>query len=778
MKRLVRTLLAVVGVLALVLVGAVVYVTTFFNPEDLKPRLVEVVKEHSGLELSLEGPLAWSFYPRIGVSVEQAEARLPEATDDGAPFAAFDHAAVSLAFTPLLRGEIAIDGLTLDGLSLNLARDEQGRGNWESLVERLEDKGSDAEQALAPASAGPNPDGDDGGLSVALNIASVEVTNGTLRLINAQGGREWLAEDLTISGSNVNPTSAFPLTSDFALKVFDRLDGEERTPSLNSDISLDTRVNLGLVEKRHVLSKLTLETSTLLAGAAEAQQATLTSEEVVLDLGQQRLHMAPSQLDTNLIDPRLGDKRLPLTLGFQLESDLTAGTAQLRELALSGPDELSLKGNLNLSELKTAPSYSGQLRLAPMSLRAWLSRFDALPRMADDGALAEVALTSPVEGNLEQLSLNGLTLVLDDSTFSGDIGARFDGRRVDIDLEGDRLNLDSYLPPSQQPETASRLPGVGVALAQDDAPAILPAEWLAQVDENVSLALGQLSLGGQEFKDVSLNLEGQGGRHRLTNFDAGFHEGRLQATGSLDATATPLAWQVSPAIDGIRLESLLTSLGEEPAPLSGSFDADGELATRGNASHELVRNLNGTLSTRIHEGAIPRANVSRQLCTAVARLEGETTTREWSENTRFERIQASFDVRNGVAHNDDLLITLPGIEMNGEGQLDLGSKEFDARGSAGFVDTADAACNVNPRLEKVPFPVRCQGTLGTDSSEWCAFDAEAFQSNLGQLASDEAKRRLQEEAQERIGEELKGLDDRIGEKAGEELRDALRGLFN
>ena len=76
MKGLFRTLLAAVGVLGILVVVAVVYITTFFDPNDLKPRLIEAVRNQSGLELRLDGPLSWSFYPRIGVSVKDAEAWL------------------------------------------------------------------------------------------------------------------------------------------------------------------------------------------------------------------------------------------------------------------------------------------------------------------------------------------------------------------------------------------------------------------------------------------------------------------------------------------------------------------------------------------------------------------------------------------------------------------------------------------------------------------------------------------------------------------------------
>ena len=184
MRQLLRILLAAVGILAIVAVAAVVYVTTFLDPEDFKPRLTAVVEEQTGLNLELDGPINWSFYPRIGVSVETANAWLPSQDEEDTAFAAIDRAEVSVAFAPLLRGEIAVDGLTLDGMRLNLKRNADGEGNWEPLVDRLMEQGGDAETVLAPASAGPNADA--GSLEVVLSIASVDIKGADIRFRDEQ----------------------------------------------------------------------------------------------------------------------------------------------------------------------------------------------------------------------------------------------------------------------------------------------------------------------------------------------------------------------------------------------------------------------------------------------------------------------------------------------------------------------------------------------------------------------------------------------------------------
>ncbi|MCH4563838.1 AsmA family protein [Halomonas sp. EGI 63088] len=792
MKRLLRTLLAAIGVLALVLVGAVVYVTTFFDPDDLKPRLIEVVREQSGLELSLEGPLTWSFYPRLGVSVEKAEAWLPDQeVEEEASFAAFSRAEVSLSFAPLLRGEIAIDGLTLDGMRLNLERDEEGRGNWEVLLERLAQDREAAEGALAPASAGPSPgSADTGKLSVALNIASVQLREGEIRFRDLQADREMLFEGVGITGSNVNPNRPFSLKATFRLATHDALDWREleRSPWLASDVSLESRVSLGLADGRYVLEGLMLNTTSRLAGVEGEQKANLQGSELVVDAEDRRLRLDEGKLDASLLHPSLGEKTLPLSLAFNLDADLAEQTAQLRELELTGEDGLRLSGNLNLSRLLTDPAYTGQLSLAPLSLRPWLTRLEMMPTMAGDSALADVALTSPLEGNRERLELTGLTLVLDDSTFTGRLAAGLDGRLLDFDLQGDSLDLDAYLPPAEPvSETASEtadestalrsLPGIGRARADEPRP-LVPAEWLAELALDGQLSLGELRLMGLDFSDVSLALAGGDGRLRLVSFESGFQEGTLAASGELGLRDEPLSWALAPQLSRVRIDSLLEALGEEPAPLRGRLSGEGELTSRGNTWPELKRQLSGPFAARLEEGAILEVNVSRELCTAVATLEGEESARDWPPDTRFDRADATFELRDGTVHSDDLLVTIPGIELGGEGQLDLVSERFGLRAAARFVDTADAACNVNPRLERVPFPVRCEGGLGDDSSDWCRFDREAFRGTVAELLRDEASRRAGEEVEQRLEGAIEDLDERLGGGSGEELRDALRGLFD
>ncbi|MGO2581364.1 MAG: AsmA family protein, partial [Halomonas sp.] len=178
------------------------------------------------------------------------------------------------------------------------------------------------------------------------------------------------------------------------------------------------------------------------------------------------------------------------------------------------------------------------------------------------------------------------------------------------------------------------------------------------------------------------------------------------------------------------------------------------------------------------DGAILETNISQQMCELVAQLEGEGTVRDWQDDTRFEQFDGTFQISNGLVESDDLLITLPGINVQGDGELNLSSLAFDTHANARLVDTADAACNVNPRLAQLPLPMRCEGNLSDARSEWCRFDREAFQTAVVDLLRNEAGDRVDEEIEERLGDSLDQLDERLGEGAGQKLREGLRNLFN
>ncbi|MGM8932472.1 AsmA family protein [Salinicola halophyticus] len=810
MKGLFRALLAAVGVLGILVVVAVVYITTFFDPNDLKPRLIEAVRNQSGLELRLDGPLSWSFYPRIGVSVKDAEAWLPaQSPDDDAPFVGFDNAEVSVAFTPLLTGDVSIDGLILDGMRLNLARDAKGQGNWQALLDRLAENdnadGSTAEAqteqpaqtekpALAEKSApaksekkGPGlKQGDD--QAVAFDIASIQVSNSQVNYVDRQKSLDITLSNLGLQSRNVSPQSSFPVQLSF--------DVDGRQPDLNGNVQFKSQMRMDFGAKRYSFENVTLDGKAQMPALAEqAQTLNLKVATLVADTQAKQYRADGVKLGASLYHSAMQATPLSLDLQGNAVADLEAQTATLNDVSLSGDDGLDLDGSVNITQLDDAPRYQGRMELAPLSIRDWLTRFGVDVNSADDKVLTAFSMSGPFSGDAQHIDFDDLQMTLDDTQLRGLLGAAFDGQALNFDLAGDKLDLDRYLAPRAQDagesvqsddakDTAwlSTL-GIAPALAAAEGAELLPVDWLAGLKQEGHLTLDSLKVKGVDLSGVELTTSGSGGRQRIDSLDASLYDGSLQASSALDLRQPPIKLSFTERMNGVDIAPLYQGFSGKTSPLRGKLNLQGDFDSRTNTVEGLKQNLDGQAALRIDDGAMLDVNVSRQLCTAVATLEGRESTREWSEDTAFDRLQASVTIDNGVVHNDDLDIAIPGIDVTGKGDVNLVTNRLDYRAAARFTDTADeAACGVNPRLAKVDFPIRCQGSLNDAPGQWCGFDREAFQSSLGELAKDEAKRKAGERVDEELDKQLddetrQKIDDKLGEGAADKIGNKIRDLF-
>ena len=55
--------------------AAIIYLLVAVDPNDYKPQITNLAS-NQGLELSLDGDLAWQFFPQIGIKVEMSGFRL------------------------------------------------------------------------------------------------------------------------------------------------------------------------------------------------------------------------------------------------------------------------------------------------------------------------------------------------------------------------------------------------------------------------------------------------------------------------------------------------------------------------------------------------------------------------------------------------------------------------------------------------------------------------------------------------------------------------------
>lgn len=738
MKSLGKILGLVILGLLLILVAAGFALTHLFDPNDYKDEIRDLARNKAGLELDIKGDIGWSLFPWLGLELH--DTTLASAQTPGQPFADLRMLGLSVRVMPLLSREVQMSDITVNGLNLTLSRDEQGRGNWEGVGQPT---GRSEQAGETPKAAEPQTEQREEASSarkpLTLDIDSLTVSDARVTYHDAKTGQQYSAESIELTTGAIREGSSIPVK----LNAF----FGSNQPVMRARTELQGALRFDNQLKRYQFEDMRL------SGEASGE---------------------PLQGQT-----------LTFSAQGQLLVDLAAQIAEWNSLKFTA-NQLRGLGELKARDLDKEPKISGAMTVAQFNLREFLQGTgQQLPAMADGNALNRAELVSRLSGTANSLALEELTLKLDDSTFTGRIAiSDFARQALRVDLKGDRLNLDRYLPPPSKDEPAGAarksevkntqaaaagsgstpLPNAPTQQAWSEA-SVLPLDQLRKLDSEVSLAIGSLTAMQLPLEGFNLKARARNGQLNLQELRGGLYGGRLDSSASLDVRQAQPLLTLQNRFNGVPIERLLESQGEEVV-VKGLLNLDADLRTQGNSQKVWVDNLNGKVGFIIDNGVLVDANLEQQLCRAIATLNRKPLSSEpRSKDTPFRELKGNLTLRNGVASNPDLKASIPGLTVNGNGDVDLRVLGMDYRvgivieGDKGAMP--DPACQVNERYVGIEWPLRCRGPLELGAKA-CRFDNDA----LGKIAARLAGERLNEK-----------IEEKLGDKVSPELKDALKGLF-
>jgi AsmA protein len=168
-----------VGVAALlaVLLLLVVYLAVTFNPNDYKPTVIQLVKDKKQRTLDIKGEIKLSFWPKIGADL--GEITLSEHQSDK-QFAAIKSAKVALAVLPLLKKEIVVDTVYLDGAQVNVIQHADGSFNFDDLLSKDEEESQ----------------------QINFDVQGIKVTNTQASFTNEKSGANYKVDQLNLTRRN------------------------------------------------------------------------------------------------------------------------------------------------------------------------------------------------------------------------------------------------------------------------------------------------------------------------------------------------------------------------------------------------------------------------------------------------------------------------------------------------------------------------------------------------------------------------------------------------
>jgi AsmA protein len=688
MKRIFKVLGLAVGAMLLLFVVAAIAVSLLFDPNDYKDEITAAVQDATGRQLTLDGDLELAVFPTIRIAV--GSATLSNAPGFGnEPMARIGSATLSLALLPLLAQRIEVSQARLEGLELNLARNRSGANNWQDLG------GQDATAGAAPAAEGGEAPAD-----LDLGVGAIEIENAHIVWNDAATGARWELTDFGMTAEDFGVGQRFPLHIEFALA------GAEVAVVVDADM----QATLALGDNAYRLDELAVTVDGSGAGWPGGPS-------------QAKLHF--DSLAANLADESL---------------ELNGLTLEFLGITMAG----SLSGQRLFSNL----ALTGAVDIREFVPRELLERFEVDVQTADTDVLTRASAKANLLYNSSQIGLRDMQLTLDDSTMTGRLA--LEGERVTWDLSVDDINVDRYLPPSQE----SDAPAEEGSLDEVD----LPLDVMKTVDARGELKFGKAKFSGLTLTNAAFALTAANGAARLTP-SAELYGGRFNGDIRLAVEGDAANMSVVQNLDDVDLAALGQDLlGSQD--ITGIGDVRLNLVSKGQNVGQMRRDLDGDVSFSVANGSLEGIDLWYELRRARARLDGETLPEraDAARRTTFSLLSATGVVEDALLTNRDLNGRLDFMTIDGSGTVNLLDDTIAFDLVATMVD--GPVLQSDPAMVKYAgkdLPLKVSGTIAAPSvlPDFSAIVRE----QISQEVEEEVEEQ-KEEVRERVRDRLRGLLER------------------
>ncbi len=368
-----------------------------------------------------------------------------------------------------------------------------------------------------------------------------------------------------------------------------------------------------------------------------------------------------------------------------------------------------------------------------------------------------IPVTGSVRADLGKQSVHAdLAAKLDDSNIRAKLGLE-GAASYNFDVEIDRLNVDRYFPPASGSKGGANAGGAKKVANAADTPADLSA--LKGLRARGRLRIGELQLQRVKLSKLATDVRIADGRAELGPHSASLYQGALAGALTLDANARRI--ELKEKLSGVSIGPLVADLAQRDV-VQGRGDVALDLSAAGSSVNAMKRSLAGSARLALRDGAVKGVNLGESLRKAQSLISSKSTqtlSADRAQQTDFSEMSASFVIRNGVAHNDDLSAKAPLFRVTGAGDIDIANERIDYRAKAAVVGSAEGQGGKElAQLRGLSVPVRIVGP----------FDALKYEIDYKSVAAEMAKSRVKEKLQERLG---------VKPGQGGALRDKLRGLL-
>jgi len=721
MPTILKKLLKVIVLIVLLLAVGITALLVIIDPDDYRADIEQQAKLQAGINLKIEGELSWSLLP-IGINVNRISVR----DQHQQAFSSFNNLTLQIDTVSLLQLNPKVKKLLLDGLDVELKKDIKGKANWENLIARKNAATKAPESTVnEPVKEGSRP-------QLSFLVEQLEISNARFSYLDLQNDQILEASKLTLSMRDIALDQAFPVSLSYQL--------------VNENPNAEIKQNLS--------GKLKI--------SSDFKQIAIESLNSAIQV----------------TSDAIAGKTLNARMGGDILIDTAAERISLNNVII-GLANIESQLQLAIANYSTEIEILGKISIRDFSLPELLTQLgqQRIPT-SDPEALSKLAFSSKVKLVGDALSLPSLSINVDQSNWQGNLDLNLKTQALALDLQGDQITIDDYLPPEGKTEATAKIKQTESKQTGDEP--LLPLETIRDLDLAINFKQQAITAKDMKFKDLKLEITAKDGHLQLKHASTKLFEGQIDTTASLNAKSDKVLWDVNTDVSKLNILEHLGDIEAMGYQLggAGNINLTANFNSQGNSINSLQQFAKANAKVNVIDGAVTGINLNQMACEGFAYLNRDQVTKsDWPNETRFNMLEAEVSIDGQVIESRKLAVENIGLKALGQGTVNLAEKHLNYELELTPVgDLGDEACQVREKIKDIAIPIKCEGALGASPASLCGLNYKKLGQTAEKLAKKEAKRKIEKEVDRALD---KQIDKHLGgdKKAGKELKKLFKGLF-
>jgi len=377
--------------LAVLCIALITLLLIFIDPNDYKAEIEAQVKQSIQRDLHIKGDLDWAFYPQLGFN--SGEIELDNLQSFNKPhLIKIDQASIGINISSLLKGQLSLAKLTIDGFQLTLLTDENGVSNLDNMGNEDTSASQDVTAPTEETDSTSEPS-EVAFLDISkTQLDGIEIKNAVIEMQDLQNDsyQKITVNEITLGQFELNKDTDFSLNTTITID------------DIQAQIALTTQLRVNNALDSIELKDLLLSTQLTADALPNGELTSTLKSHITYAVNSQKITIDGLDINTQVSADNLPNQKVSTQLNANT-IEVNGAQTVISQLNLLIDNSLQLGGEISV-ETGAITKVRYELIANQWDLTPYMSEDDTADNAQQDNASSTTEPTPEVEPDLSFLN--------------------------------------------------------------------------------------------------------------------------------------------------------------------------------------------------------------------------------------------------------------------------------------------------------------------------------------------------------------------------------------